>query len=98
MAVDFATFLSVVPHILDAKLPVLLRGRHGVGKSEVVYQTAAVRGLPVVERRASQMTEGDLLGLPDDDLLRMQKIEARRISSMSSGRRSLSLRGEGIFM
>ena len=65
MAVDFATFLSVVPHILDAKLPVLLRGRHGVGKSEVVYQTAAVRGLPVVERRASQMTEGDLLGLPD---------------------------------
>ena len=65
MAVDFATFLSVVPHILDAKLPVLLRGRHGVGKSEVVYQTAAVRGLPVVARRASQMTEGDLLGLPD---------------------------------
>jgi hypothetical protein len=65
MAVDFATFLSVVPHILNAKLPVLLRGRHGVGKSEVVYQTAAVRGLPVVERRASQMTEGDLLGLPD---------------------------------
>ena len=64
MAVDFATFLSVVPHILDAKLPVLLRGRHGGGKSEVVYQTAAVRGLPVVERRASQMTEGDLLGLP----------------------------------
>ena len=43
----------------------LLRGRHGVGKSEVVYQTAATRGLPVVERRASQMTEGDLLGLPD---------------------------------
>ena len=65
MAVDFATFLSVVPHILDAKLPVLLRGRHGVGKSEVGYQTAAVRGLPVVERRASQMTEGALLGLPD---------------------------------
>ena len=64
MAVDFATFLSVVPHILDAKLPVLLRGRHGVGKSEVVYQTAAVRGLPVVERRASQMTEGDLLVCP----------------------------------
>ena len=65
MAVDFATFTSVVSHILDARLPVLLRGRHGVGKSEVVYQTAAARDLPVVERRASQMTEGDLLGLPD---------------------------------
>ena len=65
MAVDFATFLTVVPHILDSKLPVLIRGRHGVGKSEVVYMIAAVRDLPVVERRASQMTEGDLLGLPD---------------------------------
>tara|TARA_R110002020_G_scaffold44161_3_gene127561 strand:+ start:754 stop:1836 length:1083 start_codon:yes stop_codon:yes gene_type:complete len=65
MAVDFATFTSVVSHILDARLPVLLRGRHGVGKSQVVYQVAAQRALPVVERRASQMTEGDLLGLPD---------------------------------
>ena len=65
MAVDFATFLSVAPHILDARLPVLIRGRHGVGKSEVVYMIADQRGLPVVERRASQMTEGDLLGLPD---------------------------------
>jgi hypothetical protein len=65
MAVDFATFTSVVSHILDARLPVLLRGRHGVGKSQVVYQVAEQRALPVVERRASQMTEGDLLGLPD---------------------------------
>jgi hypothetical protein len=65
MSVDFATFLSVAPHILNSRLPVLVRGRHGVGKSEIVYQIAAARGLPVVERRASQMTEGDLLGLPD---------------------------------
>ena len=65
MAFDFSTFLRTVPCILDAHLPVLIRGRHGVGKSEVVYQIAATRGMPVVERRASQMTEGDLLGLPD---------------------------------
>lgn len=65
MSIDFATFTTVAPHILDSKLPVLIRGRHGVGKSEVVYQIAAARDLPVVERRASQMTEGDLLGLPD---------------------------------
>ena len=62
--VDFATFISVAPMILDVGLPVLIRGRHGIGKSEVVYQIAAMRGLPVVERRASQMTEGDLMGLP----------------------------------
>jgi len=64
MSVDFKTFLNIVPHVVDIKKPVLLRGRHGIGKSEIVYQFAAEKGLTVVERRASQMTEGDLLGLP----------------------------------
>ena len=45
----------------------MLRGRHGVGKSELVYQVGSDMGLPVVERRASQMTEGDLVGLPSTD-------------------------------
>ena len=67
MAVDFATFLNLVPHVTRVGKPVLLRGRHGVGKSEVVYQYAHEAGMPVVERRASQMTEGDLLGLPSTD-------------------------------
>jgi hypothetical protein len=44
-----------------------MRGRHGIGKSQVVYQLAKTFNLPVVERRASQMTEGDLLGLPTID-------------------------------
>lgn len=64
MAIDYKTFLSVITPILDAKFPVLIRGRHGIGKSTIVYQKAEELGLPVVERRASQMTEGDLLGLP----------------------------------
>ena len=64
MSVDFATFTKVAPHVTAVKKPVLLRGRHGIGKSCVVYQTAAGLNLPVVERRASQMTEGDLVGLP----------------------------------
>ena len=66
MSVDFKTFRACVSPVLAARFPVLLRGRHGVGKSQVVYQPAADLGLPVVERRASQMTEGDLLGLPDN--------------------------------
>jgi len=66
MQLDFATFFRVSKAIMDNKLPLLLRGRHGIGKSQVVYQIAAERNLPVVERRASQMTEGDLLGLPDN--------------------------------
>lgn len=67
MAIDFATFNAVVTHVIDAGFPVLIRGRHGIGKSEVVYQFAKERNLPVVERRASQMTEGDLMGLPSID-------------------------------
>ena len=67
MAVDFKTFTQVAPHVLAVNKPVLLRGRHGVGKSEVVYQVAEGLELPVVERRASQMTEGDLIGLPKTD-------------------------------
>ena len=67
MAIDFKTFVSVAPHVLAVKKPLMLRGRHGVGKSELVYQVAKLMGLPVVERRASQMTEGDLVGLPRTD-------------------------------
>ena len=64
MAVDFKTFRKVSKFVVDVRKPVLLRGRHGIGKSEVVYQIAKDLNLPVVERRASQMTEGDLVGLP----------------------------------
>ena len=64
MAVDFATFSNIVHHVTNVRKPVLLRGRHGIGKSTVVYQFADKMGMPVVERRASQMTEGDLVGLP----------------------------------
>jgi len=64
MAIDFKTFLNIVPHLIASRFPILLRGRHGIGKSTIVYQLAKKEGLPVVERRASQMTEGDLLGLP----------------------------------
>jgi alkaline phosphatase D len=67
MAVDFKTFISVAPHVLAVKKPILLRGRHGVGKSQIVYQVADGLNLPVIERRASQMTEGDLVGLPSID-------------------------------
>ena len=67
MAVDFKTFRKVAPYVIAVRKPVLLRGRHGVGKSEVVYQIAKDLDMPVVERRASQMTEGDLIGLPKTD-------------------------------
>ena len=48
MAVDFKTFNQVAPLVANVKKPILLRGRHGIGKSCVVYQTAEALGLPVV--------------------------------------------------
>ena len=69
MAIDFKSFRECAIHVLQVKKPLLIRGRHGVGKSEIVYQLAADMELPVVERRASQMTEGDLLGMPSPEMV-----------------------------
>ena len=62
--IDYKTFLNVITPIINARFPVLIRGRHGIGKSTIVYQLADKMNMTVIERRASQMTEGDLLGLP----------------------------------
>ena len=67
MGITFKSFAAAVPHVCAIGKPVLLRSRHGVGKSSVVYAYGKHIDLPVVERRASQMTEGDLLGLPKID-------------------------------
>jgi hypothetical protein len=60
------TFLNVASH-LPVETSVLLRGPHGIGKSQVVRQVAAHFSLPVTDRRLSQMTEGDMVGLPSTD-------------------------------
>ena len=60
------TFLKVAP-LLPGSTSVLLRGAHGIGKSQVVRQVAKHFGLPVTDRRLSQMSEGDMIGLPSTD-------------------------------
>lgn len=49
---------------VSPEVVVSIRGRHAVGKSEAVAQFANELGLPLQMRRLSQMTEGDLLGMP----------------------------------
>ena len=39
MAIDFKMFLKVAPLVTDVRKPILLRGRHGVGKSQVVISS-----------------------------------------------------------
>lgn len=62
----YKNFFSSVKYFLDCEVPygIMLRGRHGIGKSEVVKQIAEKRKLRFIDRRLSQMTEGDLMGLP----------------------------------
>ena len=76
MAVDFKTFRACAPHVINVRKPILIRGRHGIGKSEVVYQIAEDMDMPVVERRASQMTEGDLLGMPSPEQIEVNGEQA----------------------
>ena len=54
---DFDSVLPLVNNILDVKFPVMIRGRHGVGKSEIAYMIGKERNLPVVEIRASQLAD-----------------------------------------
>lgn len=75
------TVLRIVP-LLANNIAILLRGNHGIGKSQVARQIASlIRAkmllanpalnpktlFPVIDRRLSQQTEGDLLGLPSTD-------------------------------
>jgi len=60
------TFLKVAL-LLPCETSVLLRGAHGIGKSQVVRQVAKHFGLEVTDRRLSQMSEGDMIGLPSTD-------------------------------
>jgi hypothetical protein len=65
-SMSIKTFLNVA-EVLPIDTSVLLRGPHGIGKSQVVRQVAKAFKLPVVDRRLSQMTEGDMVGLPSTD-------------------------------
>jgi hypothetical protein len=61
---DIKTFINVVSR-MPADISVLARGATGVGKSDIFHQIGNNLGLPVIDRRLSQMTEGDILGLPE---------------------------------
>ncbi len=67
---DIKTF-TLVASKLPASQAVLIRGPHGIGKSQLVKTIAADvttsdgHGLPLVDRRLAQMTEGDIIGLPE---------------------------------
>lgn len=61
---DIKTAINIIPQ-LPARQAIMIRGPHGIGKSQIFAQISEKLGLQMVDRRLSQMTEGDLLGLPE---------------------------------
>ena len=61
---DIQTFIKVVSS-LPADISVLAKGPTGIGKSHVFHSIGKSINLPVIDRRLSQMTEGDIIGLPE---------------------------------
>lgn len=67
------TFLRVAPK-LPPSISILLRGNHGIGKSQLARQLARLvarllemSSFPVIDRRLSQVSEGDIIGLPSTE-------------------------------
>lgn len=72
-SMSIQTFMATARR-LPPDTTVLLRGETGIGKSTVVRQLARfiaaaekIADYPVIDRRLSQMSEGDLVGLPSTD-------------------------------
>lgn len=61
---DIKTFINVISN-LPPDIAVLAKGPTGIGKSHIVHKIAKNLSLPVIDRRLSQMTEGDIIGLPE---------------------------------
>lgn len=62
---DAKTFIDTAK-TLPVDLAVLVRGPHGIGKSQIVGRTlAAYFNLPLVDIRLSQREAGDVIGLPE---------------------------------
>ena len=61
---DAATLTSCLI-AFPASQAVLVRGDHGVGKSQIIHQLNASKGRTLIDVRASTMQEGDVVGYPD---------------------------------
>lgn len=52
---------------LPVNISIMLRGETGIGKSQLTHQLGDHFKLPTIDRRLSQMSEGDMIGLPSTD-------------------------------
>ena len=74
LTLNIRQLVKVAPHIMKQKYGLLLRGKHGIGKSQIVYQLATeipkflgldIKEMPVIDKRLSQCADaGDIVGIP----------------------------------
>ena len=61
---DLKTILETTPSTQN----ILLVGKHGIGKSEIITRHFEDQGIPVIALFLGQMSDpGDLIGLPNKD-------------------------------
>lgn len=61
---NIKTFIKTAS-VLPAEISILAKGPTGIGKSHIFHSIGKNLKLPVIDRRLSQMTEGDIIGLPE---------------------------------
>ena len=61
---DIKTFIKSAA-VLPPNISILAKGPTGIGKSHIFHSLGSNLNLPVIDRRLSQMTEGDIIGLPE---------------------------------
>jgi len=66
---DAKTLVSCIS-VMPSDRSILIRGPHGIGKSELIATIAKNKGLPVIDVRASTMSEGDVVGFPNLDAIK----------------------------
>ena len=64
---DAKTLVEILDR-MPATTSILIRGDHGIGKSEIVRQLADRSGKTLIDFRASTASEGDVLGFPNLEL------------------------------
>ena len=61
---DIKTFIKAASK-LPSHISILAKGPTGIGKSHIFHELANELGYPMIDRRLAQMTEGDMIGLPE---------------------------------
>ena len=76
-----AKTLVTCMNFLPPDQAILIRGDHGVGKSQLVHQLAKNQNKVLIDVRASTMQEGDVVGYPDLETIKQTGVSSFALPS-----------------